>query len=94
MSNPLATATQGKGFFSMLARGRAIASRYSLTPAKIDSALEQLVNTLKQFACQATIPITATVLSRHSSVAQKYQVQGLELAVHGLVHMDYTRTRF
>lgn len=91
MPNPLATATQGKGFFPMLARGRAITHRYGFTPAKMDSALALLADTLKQFSCQATISVTAVPLARQKAMAQKYQAQGLELAIHGLVHVDYSQ---
>ncbi len=91
MSSPLVVAVKGKGFLPMLARGRAIIGRYGLTSTKMDHALAQLVDTMKPFACRATIPITAVALKRHGAAARKCQAQGLELAIHGLMHVDYTQ---
>jgi hypothetical protein len=91
MPNPLVVAVKGKGFLPMLARGQAITGHYGLTSAKIDHALAQLADTLKPFAGRATIPVTAVALSGRSAVARKYQAQGLELAIHGLRHVDYTQ---
>jgi len=91
MSNPIAIATQGKGFFPMLARGQAITSRYGFTPLKMDQALAQLFATLNEFGVEATLPFTAVALKRQNLIAHKYQALGLELAVHGLVHVDYSQ---
>jgi peptidoglycan/xylan/chitin deacetylase (PgdA/CDA1 family) len=89
MSNPFSVATRGKGFIPMLTRGVTIANRYGITSAKIDGAISQLSSTLEQYGCQATIPVTALALSRNRELVQKYQSKGLELAVHGLSHVDY-----
>ena len=89
MPSPLSVAIMGKGIFPMVVRGAAIINRYGLTSVKIDRALGQLSNTLKQFGCQATIPITALALSRSPKIAHKYHAQGLELTIHGLSHVDY-----
>lgn len=91
MLSPIATAIKGKGVFALLARARAIGSRYGFTPAKIDHALTLLTNTLQQFECKATLPVTAVALARHSTAVKEYQVRGLEFAVHGLVHVDHTQ---
>ena len=90
-ANPIAIAIKGKGAFALLRRARAIASRYGLRAAKMDHALVLLADTLQLFDCKATLPATAVALARHSTVANKYQAQGLEFAVHGLVHVDYTQ---
>jgi hypothetical protein len=87
--NPLSIAARGKGIIPMLARGVTIANRYGFTPAKIHNAMSQLSNTLKQYQCQATLPVTALALSRNMEIARKFQTQGIELAVHGLSHIDH-----
>ncbi len=90
MSNPLLIATKGKGFLPMLARGRVITSRYGLTPGKIERSLAALVNTLNQYACSATIPVTASALASNPKAAKKDSFQSLELAIHGMHHVDYS----
>jgi len=89
MPNPLATAFKGKGL-TIFARARTITSRYGLTPSKIDRALSHLADTLDVSACKATLPTTAVALARNPDVARKCQTRGLELAMHGLVHVDHT----
>lgn len=91
MGNPLAIAAKGKGVFPMLARAGTITARYGLTPAKIDNALAQLTGVLQEFHCQATLPVTASALSRNPLLAHKVDLLGLEFAVHGLTHIDYTQ---
>jgi peptidoglycan/xylan/chitin deacetylase (PgdA/CDA1 family) len=75
----------------MLARGVAIAGRYGLTATKMDAALAQLAAVLREFGCQATLPVTATTLSRNQALVKMVQAQGLELAMHGYAHVDYTQ---
>lgn len=90
MSNPLLIAAKGKGFLPMLVRGRVIASRYGLTPRKMNEALAVLMDTLSQYACPATLPVTASALASNPEAAKKYSHQDLELAIHGLHHLDYS----
>ena len=91
MANPIAVAVQGKGFLPMLRRGGAIVGRYGLTTAKMESELKCLVDTVLTFGCRATLPITAAPMARHPKPAQKLHAQGIELAVHGLKHVDHTQ---
>jgi hypothetical protein len=91
MLNPLAVATQGKGFLPMLLRGRVIASRYGFTAEKMDAALTVFLETLSQFAGSVTFPVTASALAANPAAAKKYARPGLELAIHGLHHVDYTQ---
>jgi hypothetical protein len=90
LTNPIRIAAQGKGFLPMLTRGRVIAGRYGFTPRKMDNALEIFWGILKQSACSATFPVTASALNLNPALGMKYHGLGLELAVHGLHHIDYS----
>jgi peptidoglycan/xylan/chitin deacetylase (PgdA/CDA1 family) len=87
---PLAVAFRGKGPATLLKRVGSIRRRYGLTAAKMDRALARLSDILKQFDCQATLPITAVALARNGDVIRKYQARGIEFAVHGYRHIDYS----
>lgn len=89
--NPIATATQGKGVLNTLKRASAIGGRYGLTPGKMDRILARFAGILNAFNCSATFPITGTVLARSRGVAEKYQAQNIEFAVHGYYHVDHKR---
>ncbi|GAH65046.1 unnamed protein product, partial [marine sediment metagenome] len=41
-----------------------------------------------------TIPATASVLQRYAKAIRRLQARGVEFAVHGLVHTDYTQLPF
>ncbi len=91
MSTPLWNAIRGKGFATFSRRGQSIIQRYGLTASRMNRALQLLVDTLGPFAYKATLPITAVVLARQTTLVQQYHAQGIEFAVHGLTHMDYTQ---
>lgn len=91
MTNALAVASQGKGGLPMLARAGEIVRHYGFNAAKMDYALAQLAEVLQEYHCQATLPVTATVLSRNPAIAQKFIALGVELAVHGFTHTDYSQ---
>lgn len=91
MANPIAVALRGKGIMPMLQRFGAITGHYGLNAAKMESEAKPLVDALLAFGCAATLPVTAVPLARHPRLANKLQAQGIELAVHGLKHVDHTK---
>lgn len=89
--SPLVVALRGKGPFGVYRRIWTIGKRYGLTETRMARALEQLYRLLEQFDCQATLPIPAVVLARNSKTIQKLQAHGIEFAVHGYTHVDYSQ---
>ena len=75
----------------MLARGRVIAGRYGFTPGKIENTISVLMETLSQYSCSATIPVTASALASNRKTARNGSFKNLELAIHGLHHIDYSQ---
>jgi peptidoglycan/xylan/chitin deacetylase (PgdA/CDA1 family) len=88
---PLAVALRGKGPTALSKRIWTIGKRCGLTVAQMARSLEQLSQVLQRFDCQATLPIPAVVLVRNSEVIQECQAQGMEIAVHGYSHVDYSQ---
>lgn len=88
--NPISLAIHGKGLRRAIQRGFSLIRRYGFSTRKMDKALDQFTNILHQFDCGATFPITTTSLQRHPKIVQKYQRQGIEFAVHGYRHWDYS----
>lgn len=75
----------------MMSRVGSITQRYGITDNKMASELGLLIDLLKEFNCQATLPVTSTALARHQSLARKIQSEGIELAIHGYSHIDYSQ---
>jgi hypothetical protein len=88
---PLETALKGKGLNALIERVWSISQRYGLTAVKMGRSLEQLSEILEPFNCQATWPVTAVALARNSATIRKYQARGIEFAIHGYLHVDYSQ---
>lgn len=89
---PLVVAVKGKGVFNLLKRLGSISQRYGLSSKKVDHSLEVLARILQEFGCYATLPITSVALARcDDQTIKKYQEQGIEFAVHGYRHVDYSQ---
>jgi peptidoglycan/xylan/chitin deacetylase (PgdA/CDA1 family) len=88
---PLSAAIRGKGASALFKRTRLIAAHYGWTASKMELALGQFVQVLRQYGCGATFPVTTMALIRHPNIFREYQSQGIEFAVHGLTHIDYSQ---
>ena len=88
---PLKIAFKGKGPTTLLKRLGSISQRYGLTAAKMDRSLNSLAELLDQYNAKASLPITAVSLARNPDIIRKYQDRGIEFAVHGYVHVDYSQ---
>jgi peptidoglycan/xylan/chitin deacetylase (PgdA/CDA1 family) len=51
--------------------------------------LWRYVDLADEFGCQPTFPVTAVTLRRHPHLIRELAQRGVELAVHGYVHIDY-----
>ena len=88
---PVFVAIKGKGFFNALRHAADIVDRYGVAPGKLSHKLTQYVQTLDQFGCKATFPITIVALQRYDGIIRQLQEQGIELAVHGHRHLDHSQ---
>jgi len=83
-------AVKAKGVAPFMKRGQMIAQRYGLSPDQFERVLNWFAQVLRPFNCGATFPATAIAVRRHPHVLPRYQEQGIEFAVHGYTHIDYT----
>jgi hypothetical protein len=56
----------------------------------METKLDQYINILREHNIVPTFPITAEVLKRHPHIIEKYANDGVEFAIHGLQHIDYS----
>jgi peptidoglycan/xylan/chitin deacetylase (PgdA/CDA1 family) len=52
--------------------------------------LDQYINILREHNISPTFPITAEILKRHPHIIEKYLNDGVEFAIHGFQHIDYS----
>jgi peptidoglycan/xylan/chitin deacetylase (PgdA/CDA1 family) len=89
--NLFAHSISSKGGAAFVRRFGTIATRFSMSPAKAERHLQAYLGVLRKYGVNATFPITAVVLQRHQSVVRYLADEGVEFAVHGLVHTDHAR---
>ena len=90
----LSFAIGAKGAFKVFERVRHIWKRYGFSTRKMDDALYQFWSILSEFDSSATFPIPALVVQRNPEVIRKYQAKGIEFALHGLRHIDYSQLTY
>jgi len=82
-----------KGAGKTIKRFFMIARAYGITSKRMEHNLNLFEGILTKYCCSATFPITAVVLEKHEKMIQGLQKKGLEFAIHGLVHSDYSMLR-
>jgi peptidoglycan/xylan/chitin deacetylase (PgdA/CDA1 family) len=85
----LAMTLRAKGGAGMTARVRTILTRFGATPRRMERGFERYLDITRSFDARPTLPITASVLNRHAPLARRFAGEGIEFAVHGLVHNDH-----
>lgn len=88
--NLIAHSIASKGTIAFIRRLGSVAWRFQLGSTKAERSLGAYLSTLRRHGCNATFPITAVVLQRHRELARYLHQEGVELAVHGYVHVDHT----
>ena len=78
-------------FFRFLLRAFQILRRYGLSSKKMETKLDQYIDILQKYDVNPTFPITAEVLKRHPRIIEKYSNDGIEFAIHGYQHTDYSK---
>jgi peptidoglycan/xylan/chitin deacetylase (PgdA/CDA1 family) len=83
-------AVGAKGLSKFIERIFLIWKRYGFSTHKMESALNQFVESISPYDCKATFPTPAVVVKRFPHIIRKYQNMGVEFDVHGLRHIDYS----
>lgn len=76
---------------AVVSRILSILHRYGMGHIRFSKTLFEFVRLVKQFDITPTLPVTASVLNRHPYLFQKIQKMGVEFAIHGYKHVDYTQ---
>lgn len=78
-----------KGPRGFVERVVTIAARFGPTPAQMERRLREFGALAEQCGISPTFPITAVVVGRSSRTVRHLQAEGVEFAIHGLVHNDH-----
>jgi Polysaccharide deacetylase len=82
-------AARGKGLGKLARRTWVIASRYGVSPQRMEKRLAALQAIAEEYRCRATLPVTAATARRNADVIRRYSALGMEFAVHGYYHVDH-----
>jgi len=76
-----------KGLRHLIRRMWTISRFYGLKPTRMEQALERFTTVLETHGGRATLPIPAVTLVRQPAIVRRLQARGIELAVHGWIHI-------
>lgn len=68
-----------------------ILNRYGLNNDRFSTSLFSFVRLMREYGIVPTLPVTAIVLDRYPNLFKRIQDMGVEFAVHGYKHVDYTQ---
>ncbi len=71
-------------------RVASLLKRYGVTPAKAEKRVRQCVELLAQYQTAPTFPTPGRVVARNAGFCRELTAHGVELAVHGYDHVDFT----
>jgi peptidoglycan/xylan/chitin deacetylase (PgdA/CDA1 family) len=79
-----------RSLFHVFTRVCTILGRYGLSSRKYLKSLRQFADFINYHHITPTFPLTATILKRNPNIFKEFQHQGIEFAIHGFRHVDYT----
>ena len=85
----LVMSIHGRGPAGTVARTATVVSRFGATASAMARRLERYAAITSRLGARPSWPTTACVLERHPTLLRRYADDGVELAVHGLVHGDH-----
>ncbi|MCL5291403.1 MAG: polysaccharide deacetylase family protein [Actinobacteria bacterium] len=85
---------ESRGPVNLAQRIPTLFARFGLTDEKIKRRLDELVEISQRHGASPTLAVTANILVRHPALIKELQSRGVELAIHGLVHTDYSSLSF
>jgi peptidoglycan/xylan/chitin deacetylase (PgdA/CDA1 family) len=88
--NILTYLMKSRGPVNAARRLSVIGRRFGLSSARMERALQDFSKIGQEYGCTPTLAVTAVLLERYPQVFQRLQ-EGVEMAVHGYVHTDYSR---
>lgn len=85
---------RAKGVGGLVRRAGTILSRFGVTASPTERYLREYASITGRYNAHPTLPITASVLARHPAMIATVAEQGVEFAIHGLVHNDHAGLGF
>lgn len=87
--NLLAYLLESRGVVNSMQRLPTIATRFGISAAKMERALNRYVDLAQRYGTVPTLAVTANLIGRHPRVFTRLAERGADLAIHGWVHTDY-----
>jgi hypothetical protein len=85
----LSVLSKSRGLRNLISRIFSVARRFGVSPKKFERCLQRYFEVTHSAGCLPTLAITAAVLKRHPGYIRELSHRGVELMVHGYVHIDY-----
>jgi peptidoglycan/xylan/chitin deacetylase (PgdA/CDA1 family) len=86
----LSLSTVSRGTRGLLSRIIEILTHFGITSKKFEDMLDRYSSVTRALGCIPTFPLTAVTLKRHPKPIRELCQRGIEFAVHGYIHTDYS----
>jgi peptidoglycan/xylan/chitin deacetylase (PgdA/CDA1 family) len=83
--------SKSRGTRNLVSRIKWVLSRFRFSSGRFDSLLSRYSEVTLNLGCVPTFPITAVTLQRHPGLIREFSRRGIEFAVHGYIHIDYSQ---
>ena len=80
-----------RGLGNLYSRTLSLFTRFGFTPKRMERYLNNITDMCREYGFSPTFPATAIVVRRYSETFRRLQEKGIEFAIHGLVHTDYSQ---
>jgi len=81
---------RSKGPWQAVERLASITRRLGPTSHKMEHILAEYIDTLRAFESRPTFPTPARIAARHVPAMRRLAAAGVDIAIHGDVHIDYS----
>ena len=79
-----------RGMKTTLKRAGRIYARYGLTHHQLVDSIRDFIHDMGTWGHSLTLPVTARLVQKYPNVFRELAQSGVEFAIHGLAHLDYT----
>ena len=83
-----------RGLSNLYSRTLSLFTRFGCSPKRMERYLNRITEMCRQHGFSPTFPATAVVVKRYPETFRRLREKGMEFAIHGLVHTDYSQLSY
>ena len=82
--------SKSRGTRNLVSRIRTVLGRFGISSKRFEHLLNRYSAITHNLGCKFTLAVTAVTLKSHPKQVRRLHKQGVEFAIHGYIHTDYS----